>query len=317
MMGGAITVESAYGEGATFAFNLRCPRAKEGASLARTGPWQGVQRFAGRVLVVEDNAVNQKVARATLKGFGLEVLLVENGKLAIDAVRRDKVDLILMDMHMPVMDGLAATRIIRAAEAAGELPGRRPIVAMTANVMQEAVGACSQAGMDDFLSKPFTRTQMAEMLTRWLADAQDGATKPANSAAFAPAAAESSVASGAHESAIAAGQFARLGDTMGDELSGLIEDFVDDTTHMFRSLEEPALRNDLPVIARHAHTLKSNAALIGAARLCELAKTLEATCKQGCTERLDQDIGQARAEFTHVCTELDALMSTHSEASHV
>jgi len=73
-----------------------------------------------------------------------------------------------MDMHMPVMDGMAATRALRAAEAAGELPGRRPVVAMTANVLREAVAACMDAGMDDYLPKPFERAQILAILKRWL-----------------------------------------------------------------------------------------------------------------------------------------------------
>ena len=93
--------------------------------------------------------------------------------MALDAVRHAQFALILMDVNMPVMDGIEATRHIRSAEALGELEGRRPIIAVTANVMREAVDSCLQAGMDAFLPKPFQRQQLLEMLDTWLASSAD------------------------------------------------------------------------------------------------------------------------------------------------
>jgi CheY-like chemotaxis protein len=135
-------------------------------------------RFAGRVLVVEDNIVNRKVARAVLKGFGLELEEAENGELALEALRQGRYDLVLMDMHMPVLDGLETTRRIRAAEQAEGGAHRLPVIAMTANVMRDAVDSCREAGMDDFLPKPFKREQIVDMLSRWLPPPSPGAHHP-------------------------------------------------------------------------------------------------------------------------------------------
>jgi signal transduction histidine kinase/FixJ family two-component response regulator len=166
MMGGAFTVTSVEGQGSTFAFTIRCRTAAPGSGRPQVRV-RSAHRFAGRVLVVEDNVVNRKVARAVLKGFGLEPAEAENGELALEALRRERFDLVLMDMHMPVLDGLEATRRIRAFEKAGG--GRRvPVVAMTANAMRDAVDACRAAGMDDFLPKPFKREELIDVLSRWL-----------------------------------------------------------------------------------------------------------------------------------------------------
>ena len=167
LMGGAFTVESTEGRGSTFAFSMRCRLAAAGSGRPKARV-RSEHHYTGRVLVVEDNVVNRKVARAVLRGFGLEPTEVENGELALEALQREHFDLVLMDMHMPVMDGLETTRRIRAAEGA-EAAGRHlPVIAMTANVMRDAVESCREAGMDDFLPKPFKREQMVDVLSRWL-----------------------------------------------------------------------------------------------------------------------------------------------------
>ncbi len=102
MMGGAFKVASEPGQGSTFSFTMRCKRAAAGASRAAASQAHAPRRFTGRVLVVEDNVVNRKVARATLKGFGIEVLEAENGSLALQVLARERVDLVFMDVHMPV-----------------------------------------------------------------------------------------------------------------------------------------------------------------------------------------------------------------------
>ena len=127
------------------------------------------------VLVAEDNEINQQVAREVLEGFGAAVELAGNGRIALERLRAGgRYDLVLMDMQMPEMDGLAATRAIRADP---RLP-RLPILAMTANAMEEDRRACLDAGMDDFLSKPFHPAELLRLLRHWLY----GETAPAQSA---------------------------------------------------------------------------------------------------------------------------------------
>jgi PAS domain S-box-containing protein len=119
----------------------------------------------GRALVVEDNAVNQEMARAMLDMLGFQVTTASNGREGVDAVAADPhLDLILMDCQMPVMDGLAAARAIRAAESGGL---HIPIVALTGNAMPGDREACVAAGMDDYLAKPFSLTALKAVLDRW------------------------------------------------------------------------------------------------------------------------------------------------------
>jgi signal transduction histidine kinase/CHASE3 domain sensor protein/HPt (histidine-containing phosphotransfer) domain-containing protein/ActR/RegA family two-component response regulator len=170
-MGGAIDVFSREWEGSVFSFTARfalCMDRGAEEDAAAAGHAEGSPTFQGRVMVVEDHLVNRQVARATLDRLGLEVIEAVNGREAVDMFVREKVDLIFMDMHMPVMDGMEATRIIREAEQRTGQGQHVPIVAMTANVLPEAVGMCTNAGMDGFLSKPFARQQLIDALEHWL-----------------------------------------------------------------------------------------------------------------------------------------------------
>lgn len=123
-----------------------------------------------RVLVAEDNPVNQLVAKRLLERLGCHVDTVVDGKEAVTAVGSQAYQLVLMDLHMPVVDGFEATRLIRAAEArAGETAPRVPIVAMTANVMPGVIDECRHVGMDDYISKPVQLDSLARAIERWLA----------------------------------------------------------------------------------------------------------------------------------------------------
>ena len=119
-----------------------------------------------RVLLAEDNVVNQVVAVAMLKGFGCEVEVAKDGHEAVSALERRCFDVVLMDCHMPEMDGFAATRAIRDREQARGA-GHVPIIALTANAMEGDRDRCLAAGMDDYLSKPFKHSQLWSAVARW------------------------------------------------------------------------------------------------------------------------------------------------------
>jgi CheY-like chemotaxis protein len=146
------------------------------------GPAKRTNR--GKLLLAEDNAVNQQVALAILKIEGYQVTVAKNGIEAVDAYSKSEFDLVLMDCHMPEMDGFEATRNIRQVQKQSSLK-RIPIIALTANAMQQDRDECLNAGMDDHLSKPYTRLQMRAMLDRWLP--QHGAKAAEASAGLAQA----------------------------------------------------------------------------------------------------------------------------------
>ncbi|CAG0972913.1 two-component system, NarL family, sensor histidine kinase BarA [Myxococcaceae bacterium] len=169
-MGGTIGVESPSRGGSCFLVDLPLPRADEAlappASAERI-PTRGIAlaSFDGRVLVAEDDPVNQKVVRALLERLGCEVTLVADGRAAVDAALAGDFDLVLMDCQMPVLDGFAATQEIRRCEAADS---RLPILALTASAMATDRERSLAAGMDGHLTKPLRAVVLADELSRWL-----------------------------------------------------------------------------------------------------------------------------------------------------
>jgi two-component system sensor histidine kinase/response regulator len=221
-------------------------------------------RLQGTVLVVEDNATNQKVATAMLGALGLRSAVAGNGLVAVEMVRERQFDLILMDCQMPVMDGYAATAAIRA------LPGERgrvPIVALTADALQGDEGKCLAAGMDAFLPKPLTLGQLATTLGRWL--------KPAGTVAVA--AEQTGTTSG--PGAINMRQIATLqeiGSRAGTDLVGeVLRAFLEGAGEQLARVEAAIETHDGHQLSRCAHALKSSAANLGAEDLAALYRRLE------------------------------------------
>ena len=174
LMGGRIGVSSQVGSGSTFRFNARfgmAPPRSAGATQAALAdaalpPEERYAALRGaRVLIAEDNELNQMLTRELLERIGIEVLLASDGRAAVEAMRsRPDVDLVLMDCQMPVMDGYAATRAIRADRRFARLP----VLAMTANVLPENLASCRGAGMNDLIAKPIDVAELYAALQRWL-----------------------------------------------------------------------------------------------------------------------------------------------------
>ncbi|MCA9553515.1 MAG: response regulator, partial [Myxococcales bacterium] len=179
-MGGTLEVKSTVGEGSRFTLRLRLPVAGPGAppssGMTMDVPIRVVPRPDGGqalpVLVVEDDAVNRLVCTKMLERLGVRYRAVENGAEAVDAVAAEPFSLVLMDCHMPVMDGFEATRRIRGT--AGD-SGQTPIVALTALAVVGDRERCIEAGMDDFLSKPISQRALAQMLEQFSVLSTDSA----------------------------------------------------------------------------------------------------------------------------------------------
>jgi CheY-like chemotaxis protein len=169
-MGGRIEARSRLGEGSVFSFTLNLPRAPNAPLPAHDSDFAGLDADAllnGVVLLVEDNIVNRMIGAEMLKSFGVDVIEAEDGAQAVSMIERQRVDLVLMDIQMPVLDGYAATRKLRERESRLRLP-RVPIVALTANAFDEDAAQSLAAGMDGHLAKPYSRVQLRELLQRWL-----------------------------------------------------------------------------------------------------------------------------------------------------
>jgi len=176
LMGGEVGVSSAEAQGSRFWFRIRVERAvmdKDARQTQRSVEWaaapeQSASRYSGVVLVVEDNLVNQMVIQTLLAKLGLNTHLAEDGQQALDAIAQgSQPDLILMDLHMPVMDGYAATQGIRRWEA-DHSRARCPIIALTADAFEEDRQRCLGIGMDDFLTKPISLDALKAALGQWL-----------------------------------------------------------------------------------------------------------------------------------------------------
>ncbi|MEI7953636.1 MAG: CHASE domain-containing protein [Verrucomicrobiota bacterium] len=173
LMGGDIGVESTEGIGASFWFTLRLSQPLALTQLSPSTPpptapataklqnWQGL-----RALLAEDNLINQKVAVGFLQKLGLRVDVVGDGADACQALTSETYDVVFMDMQMPVMDGLDATRLLRSSQAT--IQPQVPVIAMTANAMVGARQQCLDAGMNDYITKPVTTHSLAQVLEKWL-----------------------------------------------------------------------------------------------------------------------------------------------------
>jgi two-component system, sensor histidine kinase and response regulator len=238
----------------------------------------------GRVLLVEDNAVNQKVAVQFLQRMGCTVEVVNNGQEAVDAFRPQRYDVILMDLQMPVMDGFTATRHIRDAE---EWRERTPIIALTANAMKGQMERCLAAGMDGFITKPLNVRELRMMLVKQglSSQARESNAITSNAADVVPGVVEDpaeitadvilSQPSQANEVSIDWQALKSMVD--GDEqfLQELIEVFIESGQQVLKDMQQCAAQGDGTALAREAHKLKGASSNIFAMALKQLCADLE------------------------------------------
>ncbi|MBW1689088.1 MAG: response regulator, partial [Deltaproteobacteria bacterium] len=260
-----------------------------------------------RILVAEDNEVNQEVTVAILEVFGCEVEAVENGQLAVDRLANESFDLVLMDCQMPKMDGFAATREIRAREKAGRDSGsearRLPIIALTAHAMWGDRQECLAVGMDDYLTKPFTKDELRELLGRWLPGSGDTASRPEESAADRSTAEEPE--SDPRFDPAVLRRLADLG--QGDEfVSRVVDKYLSSSAGLLAALRDAVAASDPKAVAAAAHPLKSSSAQIGAVRLSALCKEFEALGRSGSMEGAQELFDEIAGEHESTCERLAA-----------
>ncbi len=235
------------------------------AVATRHSTLEMINRFAGskaRILVVDDNITNQQVAQGVLKKMGMSVDAVANGVEALRALESMPYDLVLMDVQMPVMDGLEATRHIRDPQSAVR-SHVVPIIAMTAHAMQSDRDKCLAAGMNDYLTKPVTRLALATALDRWLPkERADG-----NAELAAPV----------------FDRIALMENLMGDVemTTPILEAFLEDIPQRIQSLREALAAGDAAGVEYQAHAIKGAAAVVGGEALREVASVMEVAGRGG------------------------------------
>jgi len=252
--------------------------------------------YCGRVLLVEDNAINQRVARKFLERLGCEVRVVDDGAQAVAVYQHMSFDFILMDMQMPVMDGLEATRRIREIES-GSVDGRRtPIVALTADAMMGTLERCLESGMDDYLTKPLDISRLQAALDRFMGQKQ-----------IVEAAAPAVPQTVADADAIRA----RLAAIAGDDpefIADLAQTFIASGTVVLREMREAVVCDQHAALAAAAHKLKGASANLQIQRLTALAIDIEARAKAGAVCDWHNDLDRLTVEFDRAAEMLRGLI---------
>jgi hypothetical protein len=239
---------------------------------------QPQSRYAGRVLLVDDNAINQRVAQRFLERLGCTVDLAADGLQAVEAHARNRYDIVLMDMQMPVMDGLEATRRIRAEEKSGR---RTPIIALTASALTTQLEACLTAGMDHYLTKPLEIARLQEVLDRYMtrASAQSHAD-PADDARATDA---------------VKARLAQLAEGDRQFAEELIESFAASSGQLLEAIRSAAEANDMLAAAAGLHQLKGACANMRLEPLAELSASLEAEAGRGASRSWTADLSSLEA----------------------
>jgi signal transduction histidine kinase/DNA-binding response OmpR family regulator len=255
-----------------------------GQAMAGSRPQAGAQAFlrtrpsrfaAAHVLLVEDNDFNQQVAMEILGLMGLEVTLATNGQEALDLVRRQSFDAVLMDLQMPVMDGYEATRQLRADSANADLP----ILAMTAHAMVQERERCQALGMNDYITKPINPEELAATLEKWLPPAK-------------------------HRPAVS--REAGLANLMGHEAAyeRLLRLFLELKPQVADDLKKALAEQDLELAERLAHSMIASAGTIGAAELSATALALQKAIRTRAPEPIKRLVAQFQENLDSVLESL-------------
>jgi PAS domain S-box-containing protein len=277
LMGGRIGLESPPSGrqgGALFWIELPLRPAQEGTPPAPVAPVKK-EHFRGRVLVAEDNLVNQKVLSYQLAALGLEVTIVATGREAIERAGSDQWDLILMDWQMPEIDGFEATRRIRALEGKA---GKVPIVALSAQSGEDFYQQCIAAGMNDCLTKPYEEATLVSLLADWLPVADDGAPSPLDLGKLAGSAASDP--------------------KVVKEIERVFKETMEAS---LKTLQAACDQHDASLGKREAHSLRGSAAAVSADKLLRIATELESAFADSQWDPAATLIEDARAEYLVLC----------------
>ncbi|MCP4198945.1 MAG: response regulator, partial [Proteobacteria bacterium] len=277
------------------------------------------RRHPLKILLAEDNINNRTLALLLLDRLGYRADVAANGLEVLESLRRQAYDVVLMDVQMPEMDGLEATRGINREWPKAHRPR---IIAMTASVMIEDRNACEAAGMDDFVSKPIRVPELVRALIRssriaepraMQAASQREGESPIRSRIDGTAEAESTTSTGLKAAEVKApngiidtGALEELREMLGgdDYLKDFINSFFQEAPRMLSDMQQAGQEGDAKSLRLAAHSLKSNSAEFGAKTLSDLCRDLEGQAKDGLLEGLNQKVEQARIEYERVRTAL-------------
>ena len=302
MMSGTIDFSSKEGAGSTFWFIVRLAKttsagARKAEKASESLRTPDLANLSGSVLLAEDNPANQMVAKTILEKAGLTVDVVGNGLEALDAVKLRLYDLILMDVGMPEMDGIEATKAIRQLDPTS---ARVPIIAMTAHVMSGDRESLLDQGMDDYLSKPSSKLEMLGMIHKWLNIDDSGSITATTNANV-----ENPDKQKVIQSAIDQKVLIQLGeDTDPDLLPELINKFVSNMDERVAAMGQAASALDMEELKENAHSVKGGSATFGAIGLNKLATEFEIAVRDSDADYISQNCHRIADEFEATKTEM-------------
>lgn len=270
-MGQRIKVSSILHKGTEFSFLLYAPEKSPNLSFSddlTEYNENSIHFHGGHIMLVDDNPVNREIAQAILEEHGLKVSPFENGLLAVNALENKEFDLILMDIQMPVMDGITATKTIRSSTLS---QCKIPIIAMTAHAAREDITKSLTAGMNGHLTKPIQPEKLVRELSQWLA--HETKEKPKQVASKTP-----------QISGLVVEEALQRANNNVDLFNKITERFSHQHQYDIRLLQEHFGRNQFADIQKIAHKLKGSSLSIGAKDLAEAAHNLESCCKRGTPE---------------------------------
>jgi PAS domain S-box-containing protein len=329
LMAGEIWVVSDPGQGSTFFFTAEFGRSGQGEESMAVMPagqlsvdeylplgdsvqGAGMEHLRGaRILLVEDNPINQQVAVELLEKVGIRVQVAENGQQACEAVRQQEFHGVLMDLQMPVMDGFEATRVIRQDQGRNK---DLPIIAMTAHAMDDDRLRCLEAGMNDHLGKPIRPAKLYATLARWLrpAAAVGGPSAVTSAMQVPPATALAPLPE------VVGGINRRRGlaNLEGNArlYAKLLTEFRRDYRQTHHQLRAALIAGDRDTAHRLAHTLKGVAAVLGAQQLSTCAAAVERAIKDDCIGPIDALLADITVALGTVFTTLDDQARQESDA---
>jgi two-component system, sensor histidine kinase and response regulator len=311
LMGGEIGVESTVGAGSTFWVRLRLARSRAPLSPSST-PVQvvpapptarlvGPERRGRRILVAEDNPINQLVAVRLLESLGYVVETVETGQQVVEALRQRRYALVLMDCHMPELDGFAATAAIRQQEHEAGQEHYTPIVALTADALAGDVQKGRSVGMDDYLTKPVTLERLAAVVEHW--SAESAAADPAD--ARAPATPQDADAV-LDRSVLATLQALECG--QGRLLPRLIRLYLQEAPARLAALREAVAQGDASRVEELAHGFKGSSAQLGATRMHCLCAALQEAGGRSDLRQAAAQVAELQRQFGRVRAALEAML---------
>ena len=254
---------------------------------------------APRILLTEDDAINQEVATIMLESMGYDVVIADNGQMAVDTLLQDdKFDLILMDCQMPVMDGFNATRKIR------ENKFNIPIIALTANAMQGDKEQCLEAGMDDYLTKPISKPDLCRVVTHWTSKSnQQHAGSKKTAQLTTEISSENIMNIEIDESALdAIRSLQRPGKP--DILARIVNMYVEKSPELISAIEEGIAANDSDKVKMAAHTLKSSSAYVGASALADVCGRVESKAANDELNGTQEDVALISSGYESVVSQI-------------